>query len=230
MEGDWAEKKWAVYEIRLKNEYIHLIEDFRREVRFLKFYGFFSYTCHPDNYGGQNGSIFIPLLDSFIDTSFRASSTTRSYNSQLNAVLDKYNVQNYDYFCWFPEDEDPFVCFIRITCAYSDVLNLYHDLLPLNHLFDIVTIDCSEMDFDGDNVHEGEVVTLVVSPNPIQDYVSISGIEPQRITLYDVVGRVVLAQTNYTNRIDVSHLPQVLYFLHIISDKGTVYTKKLIKQ
>ena len=98
----------------------------------------------------------------------------------------------------------------------------------------------AELQLDNIFISDGEIDDLLVSsyhtdkysvyPNPVQDYVSISGIEPQRITLYDGIGRVVLTKTDYSNSIDMSHLSQGLYLLHIISDKGTVYTKKLIKQ
>ena len=97
-----------------------------------------------------------------------------------------------------------------------------------------------EIQLDDIFVSDGEIKDLSVlshhtdnfsvSPNPVQDYISISGIEPQTITLYDAIGRIVLTQTDYTNSIDVSHLPQGLYFLHIISDKGTVFTKKFLKK
>ena len=69
-----------------------------------------------------------------------------------------------------------------------------------------------------------------IAPNPVRDFATISGISPQQLTLYDCQGKVILTQNNHSNVIDMSQLPQGLYFLHIISDIGTVCIQKLIKQ
>ena len=94
-----------------------------------------------------------------------------------------------------------------------------------------------EIQLDDISVSDGGLSVLpyhtdnyVVGPNPVQDYVAISGIYPQKITLYDTQGRILLTKTDSFNKIDMSHLSKGLYFLHIISDKGTVYVEKLIKQ
>ena len=69
-----------------------------------------------------------------------------------------------------------------------------------------------------------------IAPNPVHDFATISGISPQQLTLYDCQGKVVLTQSNHSNVVDMSQLPQGLYFLHIISDSGKVVVQKVIKQ
>jgi hypothetical protein len=100
------------------------------------------------------------------------------------------------------------------------------DISPTNYLLGKGHLDCDSLI----NVTVVEPQLPIISPNPVRDIVNISGIYPQQITLYDWLGKEMLTKTGYTDKINMTHLPKGLYFLHIISDTGAVYVHKLIKQ
>jgi len=95
----------------------------------------------------------------------------------------------------------------------------------------------AEIHLDDISISDGELSassygteSYAIAPNPVRDIATISGLSPQELMLYDYQGKVVLTQTTPSNIIDMSRFPQGLYFLHIISDTGTVHVQKLIKQ
>jgi len=82
---------------------------------------------------------------------------------------------------------------------------------------------------DGLGIYSGNIKRYS-APNPVHDYLTISGITPQLITLYDSQGKKIYSVTDYSNKIDMSHLSNGLYFLHIITDTGAVHVEKVVKQ
>ena len=97
--------------------------------------------------------------------------------------------------------------------------------------------DYGELHLDDITISDGELSvspysteSYAIAPNPVRDVATISGIFPKQLTLYDFQGEVVLTQNNHSNSIDMSQLPLGIYLLHIISDTGTVFVQKLIKQ
>ena len=174
-----------------------------------------------------------------IDPSVAPCSPTRSCNEQINTILDRYIIVSYQQNSW---DN-----LIYVYCHYANLLNLYYDLLPLTYLLNEVTLmynsclylDKGSISPSGILFHDPCAVSVsdnpkldfvIVSPNPAYDHLTISGIFPQKITLYDWQGKEVLAKTDRSNKIDVSHLQRGLYFLYIISDTGTTYVQKIIKE
>lgn len=73
---------------------------------------------------------------------------------------------------------------------------------------------------------------VVIYPNPIQNLLTIyntSNTEITSIKLYDVLGRLILAEEGNVSEIDVSHLNSGVLFVEIETDNGVV-TKKIIKK
>lgn len=71
-----------------------------------------------------------------------------------------------------------------------------------------------------------------VYPNPVKDVITILGknkADIQNITLYDVVGKVVLKNLNYDN-INVSDIKSGIYFLKMEDVNSNLYTKRIIKK
>jgi hypothetical protein len=71
-----------------------------------------------------------------------------------------------------------------------------------------------------------------IYPNPATDFLYIETqllIEPSHITLTDITGRVVF-QSAFSNRIDVSQLPDGIYLIIISCKEGAHYHHKIIKQ
>ena len=225
-----------VYEIRLEEEYADLEIGLWNEIGYCFKDIFYAvgrpYWVSPNN-DLMGGISILPSI--IVDPSLQACSPTRSCNEELNAILDYYNIYHYivDSYVLGGDTLDQI---IRIACDFDNVVDLYFNLLPLMHLFEAVLIS---MEYGGtlesypcsyNEVPTETVLPIVLYPNPVHDHLYISGISSQAITLYDAQGKVVLTQTDHSNSINMSQLPQGLYLLHIISDMGTVYVQKLIKQ
>ena len=228
-------EKEAVYEIRLEENYAYLESDLAHKLSIPPFKSISGYNnlfkivCHPYYEYTQNATVSLFTIK---DSTITPCSPTRSHNAQMNDILERYNVVLYKYYCPIsPTSKDTLYTVIEIKCDYSELLGLYHALLPLNHFFELIYVLCSGTGgLEETNIDDSKKTLPIVFPNPVQDYISISGIQPQSVTLYDGMGRVVFTQTDYTDNIDMSHLSKGIYLLHIISNEGTVYIKKLIKQ
>ncbi len=71
-----------------------------------------------------------------------------------------------------------------------------------------------------------------IYPNPTNDMVylfSETGIVIEKIKVYSVSGKLLLENKFAANEIDLKSFPKGMYFLNIVSDKGSV-TKKIIKK
>ena len=82
------------------------------------------------------------------------------------------------------------------------------------------------------SVPDSVLKPISIYPNPAQDILRIENNSTTGITsirIYDVLGRLVLAQNSDVNQIDVSHLNSGVLFVKIETDHG-VNTKKIIKQ
>jgi len=239
-----------VYEIRLEDDYLSdkLCKALSRGTDFFEvvtkpYVCIFTDTCY--------GYIFLHLINS----SALPCSPTRSCNEELNAILELYDIPWYELV--FPGTQ---YCYTFLTCKHTVYLDLYHDLLSLNHLFDDVELGLSGCFIPDKNntpdakmhvhfveahidyllnknygpcdvgISNPEQESVIVSPNPAQDYITISGVFPQKITLYDWQGKMIFTKTDHSNRIDLSYLQRGLYFLHIFSDTGAVFFQKIIKE
>jgi len=210
----------SIYEIHLKEEYIHWGHSF---VARIEAGGFFEIVCCPyQSYFTQSSS---SLYFEYSDASVLPCSPTRSCNDELNVILDKYEV--FSYREAFPSSQ---IQVIEILCPAYHSLNLYYELNALNHLLTGVSINCENCVVFQNSTNSNEPLAIVISPNPVHDYATISGITPQLITIYDSSGRVLFTQNEGTHKVNMNELQQGLYFIHIISDTGEVYVQKLIKQ
>lgn len=66
-------------------------------------------------------------------------------------------------------------------------------------------------------------------PNPTKDVLNITLNEIQTVEIYDLSGKMMFSEEHPDSRIDVSSLPQGVYFVKIITDND-YYTEKFIKQ
>jgi hypothetical protein len=75
-------------------------------------------------------------------------------------------------------------------------------------------------------------INITVYPNPAQSVIHVvTDIPAQRINLVDMTGRVVLSNINPTTQtgIDVSTLNKGIYFVQVITDKGTAVSRVVVK-
>ncbi|MBO7459869.1 MAG: S8 family serine peptidase [Bacteroidales bacterium] len=85
--------------------------------------------------------------------------------------------------------------------------------------------DCIDKDYQG--LDENFVDDLTIYPNPVNDYIHVETMyssSVQRIDIYNVTGQIVLSSTD--TEINVSELESGIYFVNILTEKGSV-TKKI---
>lgn len=71
--------------------------------------------------------------------------------------------------------------------------------------------------------------SIVVYPNPTSETINISSTIPiNKIELYDLLGKLVLT-TKEVNKVKINQLETGTYFLKLISEKGNVIKKIIIK-
>ena len=108
---------------------------------------------------------------------------------------------------------------------YCDTDVHYHltDILGWSILGDSISVECNA------NTIEQESVKFLVFPNPVSRNLFIEGDSIKKIEIYDLRSQVKLYEYN-TNLVDVSNLPQGMYILKIIDDKGFVQNSKILKK
>lgn len=76
-------------------------------------------------------------------------------------------------------------------------------------------------------VNDNEALQAVVYPNPVQEFLTIEGIEKiENIAVYSMSGELIALEKN-TNQIDFSTHPNGVYFVKIETEKGSVFQKVL---
>ena len=70
---------------------------------------------------------------------------------------------------------------------------------------------------------------VTCSPNPVNDYVYINGIELAEVQVYNTFGQLVKTVRN-SNEVSLEGLPQGVYLLRITDMNGIVYTNKITVQ
>jgi hypothetical protein len=67
---------------------------------------------------------------------------------------------------------------------------------------------------------------ITIYPNPVRDYLYIkSENKINKVEIYSLTGSSLLSETNFTEKISVSALPQGVYLLRVYTDKGLVVSK-----
>lgn len=236
--------KKAVYQIRLQEEYAHW------EISMLYllndcYLGFFDDFASPYNIeynNGQtlnfdNGRVILEFEDYYFDPTLFPRSNTRSYNKPMNLILKKYDIKAYKY-TPIMHQGDTVARWIEILCHYQDALPLYKDLLNIHYLYEFISMTGSYIFLEQSGpcgpysgVSSEEEKSIQVFPNPAQDEISITGVIPESVIVYDLMGRIVVSEFNSeTNTINVKNLPNGMYIIKILTSDGKVFSNKIIKQ
>lgn len=236
--------KKPVYQIRLQEEYAHW------EISMLYllhdcYPGFFDDFCSPYNIeynNGQtlnfdNGRVILEFEDYYFDSTLYPRSPTRSYNKPMNLILKKYDIKSYKYIPIMHQG-DTAARWIEIICHYQDALPLYYDLLNIHYLYEFISITGSYIFLEQSSpcgsysgISSEDEKSIHIFPNPAQDEISISGVIPESVIMYDLMGRIVVSEFNSeTNKIDIKKLPNGLYIIKITTSEGKVFSNKIIKQ
>ena len=104
-------------------------------------------------------------------------------------------------------------------------IGLYKYGVCINNDSNIYWSICIDKDYQG--VGENDIVDVTVYPNPAQNLIIIRANDDtpiQSVDLYNVTGQIVITSTE--TEINVSELESGIYFVNILTEKGTV-TKKI---
>jgi hypothetical protein len=109
---------------------------------------------------------------------------------------------------------------VLVCCQKDDeLIRLREDLNPNE--------DCIVVPVGIDGVDDDVKITVV--PNPCGDWLMVEGEGIVSASVYDMSGRVVLANVEMNKRIDTKALPSGVYLLRVVHD-DTVATKTIIKK
>lgn len=234
-----------IYQIRLQEDYASMEFEFMFLLRYC-YQNFFSMFAYPyfnpyinngELISTDNGKINIFFYDTIFTPTLIPRTNTSSYNKRMNLILRKYDIKSYEY--------NPFVLngdtlwrTITILCNYQDALPLYHELQTIHDLFDEIQVSnlyafneivlpCGP--YSG--ISDEKEPTLTIFPNPANDEITISGVTPESVMMYDVMGKMVLSEFDTeTNKINIKKLPSGLYIIKIISTDSKLFTNKIVKQ
>ena len=70
-------------------------------------------------------------------------------------------------------------------------------------------------------------------PNPAQDQLRLQyspDVQPTRVELYDLQGRLVRSQGSAFESVDMGQLPTGTYTMSVIMDDGQVFSDKVVKE
>ena len=101
--------------------------------------------------------------------------------------------------------------------------------------FEITNIQYSgdQASFDVHFLHDGlpeyDKNNVLVYPNPAKDVLNLSLNDVSRVEIYDLMGRIILSETNPDSELNVSLLQQGVYFVKIFTDNES-HSVKFIKQ
>ncbi len=241
-------QKIPIYQIRIDPEYANLEYEFMSLLNYCYYSFFFNLSLPYDNehtlngeiMSTDNGNIILSFEDHYFNPTLIPSSNIRSYNKHMNQILRKYDIKSYTYDPYLsPITGDTLWREISILCQYQDLIPLYYDLLTIDYLYEYISIIPGFNGFPDIVIPCGQYSTvftetepsLKVFPNPAQNEISIIGVIPESVIMYDGMGKmVVLKFDEEANKIDLKDLPEGLYILKIISNDGKVYSDKIIKQ
>lgn len=107
----------------------------------------------------------------------------------------------------------------HLLCEYKDGNQIF-----VNQEFEDCYIDNVSV-----REHTQQQVKVCVYPNPAQENVSIKGIEPAEVQVYNALGQLVKTVQG-SNEINVSGLPEGVYLLHITDAEGRSYAARVMVQ
>lgn len=237
--------KIPIYQIRLQEDYASSEFDFMYLLH-VCYQGFFNHIAYPyfneyvsngELISTDNGRIIISFYDTYFDPTLIPRTNTRSYNKRMNLILRNYDIKSYEYNT-FVLNGDTLWRTIKILCYYQDALPLYHELQTIHDLFDYLHIsnfypfeDISFPCGQYTGISDEKEPTLKIFPNPAQDEVTILGVKAESVTLYDLMGKMVVSKFDLeTNKIDISQLPSGFYVIKITLNDGKCSTSKIVKQ
>jgi len=126
----------------------------------------------------------------------------------------------------------------------NDVVNVIHNTTDNYFETDILEDYSNDSDDELDGVPEKEELILErissadvsVYPNPASDFINVKFEKQEQfeIEIYDLIGNLVISQTynnlaNATGRVDVSHLQNGIYIMHIITPTERIFKKFGVK-
>ena len=149
--------------------------------------------------------------DLFYTQTFSSTNRACEYQSHTDFEVN--------YFSYF--DGPGYEVFYAIENGSSGEQLLYMDIG--NSILNLSNVQLSNPSFDLDRI--------LVYPNPTSEvlFISSEGAAVQTIAIYDPLGQLIREQTGEVTQVDVSALPQGVYFMEINFDDGKT-VQKFIKK
>ena len=99
-----------------------------------------------------------------------------------------------------------------------------------NNWLDDGILDYYYSDINTISINELSKKAISITPNPANNYITISGITNSIINIYNISGKLVKTQNiNSSNKIDISKIKKGIYIVSATKNNSIISTKKLIK-
>ncbi len=73
-------------------------------------------------------------------------------------------------------------------------------------------------------------INATLYPNPVSSVLYIEGIEVSRVNVYSLSGVLMISKSDYSQSVNVSHIPSGIYIIQMTDAKGKVTVDKFIKR
>ena len=144
---------------------------------------------------------------SMLDTAYMVSATFGNNPSNQDSL----------YTIWYLADTTGAYTYINYafyapfaTGTYNLVLQVYCPIKSTPFYYNIIT----QFDVQSAGIASAATVALTLSPNPVQDILSIQGINSGKYKIFNAAGQCIQS-SHFNNQIEVSQLTNGSYFLHI---------------
>jgi hypothetical protein len=107
-----------------------------------------------------------------------------------------------------------------------DLVRIYNYALTQEEIDCLYSLD-SDILLDNRTPNESEGFAFY--PNPVSNFLYFPEGNDPEIQIWNLSGERVLASRGEGKRVDLSHLPDGVYFLKMVTRKGSVFTRKLLK-
>ena len=179
-------------------------------------------------YGEKSSVKAVKLLSTDFATPQGFSATLNGHDVEMTWTgtegADKYNIYRNGILIATAEEAE----FVDNTLTINDMYCYQVSAVYGNYESALTLPSC--ITYNGENIHELESAFMVM-PNPVNDYVTISGNDINSVAIYNNIGVMVERYDvdGSSIKVDMKHYNSGLYLIMINSEEGTV-VKKIIKK
>ena len=179
-------------------------------------------------YGEKSSVKAVKLLSTDFEMPQGFAATLNGHDVEMSWTgiegADKYNIYRNGILIATAEEAE----FVDNTLTVNDMYCYQVSAVYGNYESTLTLPSC--ITYNGENIHELES-SFMVMPNPVNDYMTISGNDINGVTIYNNIGVMVERYDvdGSSIKVDMKHYNSGLYLIMINSEEGTV-VKKIIKK